>query len=403
MVVANQNAFKTDVLVAGGGPAGLAAAIAARQKGFKVTVADAATAPIDKACGEGLMPWGVSALDHLGIHSTEGFPFAGIRFLGSGVSVEAQFRNGPGMGVRRTTLHRVLAARAAEAGVVTLWGARVEAEPGCPITLAGRPVIYDWLVGADGLRSSVRRWASLEGGRRGSQRFGFRRHFRLKPWSDFVEVYWGERCQLFVTPVGEEEVGVALLARDPHLRLEDVLQSFPEVTSRIENAQTTSAERGGATANRALRAVTRNRVALVGDASGSVDAITGDGLSLALKQAVALAGAMENGDLNSYQAAHQEIMRTPAIASSLLLELGSHARLRKRVFNRFASNPALFQDLFNIHTGPAGASFGLRHAGRLGWRLLAPQPFAIVRSNFSSSQASAQFHPPRAKRRQENP
>src|SRR5438105_7308201 len=47
--------LNTDVLVIGGGPAGLTAAIAARLKGFDVAVADAAHPPIDKACGEGLM------------------------------------------------------------------------------------------------------------------------------------------------------------------------------------------------------------------------------------------------------------------------------------------------------------------------------------------------------------
>ena len=50
------NADKADVLIVGGGPAGLATAIALRQKGASVTVADAMTPPIDKACGEGLMP-----------------------------------------------------------------------------------------------------------------------------------------------------------------------------------------------------------------------------------------------------------------------------------------------------------------------------------------------------------
>ncbi|MGB8062426.1 MAG: FAD-binding protein, partial [Candidatus Sulfotelmatobacter sp.] len=48
----------TDVFVIGGGPAGLAAAIAARKCGLRVIVADAAQPPIDKACGEGLMPDG---------------------------------------------------------------------------------------------------------------------------------------------------------------------------------------------------------------------------------------------------------------------------------------------------------------------------------------------------------
>ena len=48
----------TDIFVIGGGPAGLATAIAARQRGFDVVVADGAQPPIDKPCGEGLMPDG---------------------------------------------------------------------------------------------------------------------------------------------------------------------------------------------------------------------------------------------------------------------------------------------------------------------------------------------------------
>src|ERR1022692_2180287 len=57
----------TDLFVIGGGPAGLAAAIAARLKGLNVTLADGARPPIDKACGEGLMPDGLAALRSLGV------------------------------------------------------------------------------------------------------------------------------------------------------------------------------------------------------------------------------------------------------------------------------------------------------------------------------------------------
>ena len=62
----------TDVFIVGGGPAGLAAAIAARQRGLRVVVADGGHAPIDKACGEGLMPDALAELERLGIQ----LPFA---------------------------------------------------------------------------------------------------------------------------------------------------------------------------------------------------------------------------------------------------------------------------------------------------------------------------------------
>src|SRR5580693_6699524 len=72
-----------DVFIAGGGPAGLACAIAAAQRGLTVEVADGMSPPIDKACGEGLMPDTIAALADLGIdlNSTESAPFRGIRFL----------------------------------------------------------------------------------------------------------------------------------------------------------------------------------------------------------------------------------------------------------------------------------------------------------------------------------
>ena len=89
----------TDVLVIGGGPAGLAAAIACRMRGMRVVLADAARPPIDKSCGEGLMPDAVAVLEKLGIClSSCGYPVRGIRFRGSGVIVDASFPRSSGIG-----------------------------------------------------------------------------------------------------------------------------------------------------------------------------------------------------------------------------------------------------------------------------------------------------------------
>ena len=62
-----------DVVVIGGGPVGLATAIAARGHGLSVRVIDRQRPPIDKACGEGLMPAGVRALARMREPSTRSY------------------------------------------------------------------------------------------------------------------------------------------------------------------------------------------------------------------------------------------------------------------------------------------------------------------------------------------
>src|SRR4029077_21153197 len=126
-----------------------------------------------------------------------------------------------------------------------------------------------------------------------------------------MEIHWGDACQLYVTPIAAGEVCVVLISRDPHLRLEDALPQFPEVAQRLASAGPLKLERGGVTASRRLKAVYRGNVALVGDASGSVDAVTGEGLCLLFQQAVALADALHAGDLSLYEAAHRRIGRRP--------------------------------------------------------------------------------------------
>ena len=109
---------RTDVFVVGGGPSGLAAAIAARQAGFDVTLADGAAPPIEKPCGEGLMPETIAALRDLGvaIGAAEGVNFRGICFVQGNARVAADFPFGVGVGMRRITLHERLVARAEDAG-----------------------------------------------------------------------------------------------------------------------------------------------------------------------------------------------------------------------------------------------------------------------------------------------
>ncbi len=363
----------TDVLVVGGGPAGLAAAIAARRKGFRAMVADGAWPPIDKACGEGLMPDGLDAAGQLGISipAAGSFPFRGIRFVSSENAVTALFPRGGGIGVRRTALHNVMVDAAAMAGVDLRWGTPVtHLLPDGAVTPCG-PIRARWIVAADGGRSRVRREARLDSSRRDTRRFGFRRHYRVEPWTDRMEIYWGPDCQAYVTPVSPQEVCVAVISRDARLRLDEALLRIPEIADRLRGAEASTTERGAVTATRTLRSIWRGRVALIGDASGSVDAITGEGLCLAFRQALALAEAMERGDLRLYAAAHRRLMRRPAFMADFMLTMDRWPVLRARAMRTLARRPHIFERMLAMHVGELSVFDFAATGVALGWRMLA--------------------------------
>lgn len=363
-----------DLFIVGGGPAGLAAAIAARQKGFDVTVADGSAPPIDKTCGEGMTPESVAALRALGVNfaSGEGFRFRGIRFVQNGVSVCADFPEGFGAGCRRPLLHEKLIARAEECGVRLLWKTPVTGMDLDGVFAGGKKIAARWIVGADGRGSRVRKWSGLETARSSTRRFASRRQYRMRPWSEFMEIYWGEKTQAYVTPVGSEEVCVVLIAASPaETSFAAALAKMPELRKRLHGAELCSRERGAITISKSLRNVQRGNVALVGDASGSVDAITGEGLRLGFRQAFALADAMESGELRSYQRIHRELARRPLLMARLMVLLGNHGSLRKRVLESFAQNPQLFTKFLAFHVGEGTPAELLSTGAALGWQLLA--------------------------------
>ncbi len=108
-----------DLVVVGGGPAGLAVAIGARIQGLTAAVLDQRHPPIDRACGEGIMPDGIELLHSLDVSPPpEGSsPFRGIRYIDGGTVAEGFFPGAPGYGIRRTHLHRALVERAEDVGV----------------------------------------------------------------------------------------------------------------------------------------------------------------------------------------------------------------------------------------------------------------------------------------------
>ena len=363
---------RAEVAVVGGGPAGLAAAIAARRQGLEVTVLDRRRPPIDKACGEGLMPDGLERLRALGIELDPArmHAFRGIRYLDGEIVAEGRFPGVSGAGVRRLDLHRALARRAEREGVELRWETRVDTFDGARLTTSAGPIDAHWVVGADGLRSPLRAGAGLDATASRWKRFGVRRHFATAPWSDCVEVYWADDCEAYVTPVASDEVGVAMLWSGRRAGFDRLLASFPRLAERLAGAEPTSKDRGCGPLRQRTRGVVRDRLALIGDAAGYVDAITGEGLSIAFHQAEALATALAAGDLEPYARQHRRIVALPDAMTRLLLFVERRPALRRRVIRALAREPQVFSRLLAVHCRAAPVRQGLETAPRLLWRLV---------------------------------
>jgi menaquinone-9 beta-reductase len=364
----------SSVFVIGGGPAGLAAAIAAAKRGFPVTVADGGEPAIDKACGEGMMPATQAALKQLGVEvpSYLGYRFRGIRFVQDGTQVSADFPEGQGIGIRRTLLHELLIREAQQCGVKLLWRTPVAGIISNGVRVNRGMIPARWIVGADGARSRVRRWSELDSTVTNSHRLATRRHYRVRPWSQFAEVHWGPRVQAYVTPISCQEVCTVTMAETAeHADFDRALQVLPELQSRLADADLCSRERGAITAMQSLARVWRDNVALVGDASGGVDAITGEGLRLAFRQAHALADALYAGDLREYGRVHSRLARRPLWMGRMMLQLGRYEALRSRALRIFQDKPESFARLLAIHVGRASSREVVNTGAQLGWQLLA--------------------------------
>ena len=319
------------------------------------------------------MPDALATLASLGVKITErdGYSFRGIRFANSVHHVDAHFPYGTGVGVRRTRLHSSLAEHAHKAGARVLWNSRLKLLGQNSALVNGEEIKFKWLVGADGQASFVRRWAGLDAHRKESLRYGFRRHYQIKPWSEYVEVHWGRAGQIYVTPIASDCLCVVYITRDRQSSRRDILESFPEIAQRLHGAPVLSQQKGAVSATRRLHRVASSSVALIGDASGSADAITGEGLAMTFRQAQELANAIEAGSLESYCHAHEQIGRLPHAMGALVLTMDRWPALQVRAMRALASSPAVFHELLSVHMGVKGSlGFVVRRGPRLGWSLM---------------------------------
>ncbi|WP_435735940.1 FAD-dependent monooxygenase [Cellulosimicrobium sp. PMB13] len=342
---------RVDVLVVGGGPVGLAAAVHARRAGLDVLVVDRRGAVVDgaldKACGEGLLPGALAAVRALGVdppgHTLAGISYRDVDRRGRVRHADHPFAAGPGRGVRRTALHAALHARAvaldSQVRHATVRDLHQD-DDGVDVLLAGpgpgpsdehEQVRARYVLGCDGLHSTVRRLAGLEGApyRLAASRYGLRTHYRVAPWTDLVEVHWAAHQEAYVTPVGPDLVGVAVLGPRggdaDHDGPQDAaragvaprLAPFGELAERLDGAEVVGRVLGAGPLRRRARRRTAGRVRLVGDASGYVDALTGEGVRVGLAQAQAAVRHLD--DAAAYERAWVRATRDYRVLTTGLL------------------------------------------------------------------------------------
>ena len=361
-----------DVAVVGGGPAGLAVAALAARRGLSVTLLERGPLPHDKACGEGVMRPGLEVLDRLGVLArippAESGPIRGVRYVQEdGSTLEGALPGAGGLGIRRTTLSSLLLEAARSAGVEVLDRTALRSHRrtrGAMVlqTDAGE-LSARVLVAADGLHSPLRRAEGLEVPVRGGRRFGLRQHFSAAPWTDRVEVHLSRDAEAYVTPCGRCRVGVAFLWSDGDLEerpsIASLLGRFPLLARRLSGADRDSEPRGaGPFLQRARRRVAE-RFVLLGDAAGYVDAITGEGMSVALVCAEALAGCLpevvrREGEVRAfapYLATARREFRKYAWTARAVLGLARRPRLRRKVVATLARRPRAFEWLLGRTVG----------------------------------------------------
>jgi len=284
------------------------------------------------------MPGGVAILRRWDV-DPPGVQLRGIRYLTRSAAATADFRSGPGRGVRRVGLHQALIDAAQNAGV-NIDSGRVadlrQDERG--VSVGGVRARY--VVAADGLHSSIRTELGIPFTASGPRRWGIRQHFACDPWTDYVEVHWAPEAEAYVTPVGPSCVNVAILTT-VRGSFDEQLMAFPELRNRLGATAVDRPRAAGPLLHRVSDQVA-GRVLLVGDAAGYVDALTGEGLSIAFACAEAAALRIVEDRPELYRRDYLRISRRYRLITTGLLLATRHARVRRRIVPAAQRLPGVF-------------------------------------------------------------
>ena len=367
---------KYDVVIVGAGPAGGACAIALARQNLKVALLEKRSLPGAKACGEGILPPGVHHLRDLGIlkyiNTDECRPIKGIRYTINNLSADATFSEGLGLGINRLILSKAILNTLKEYPNIKL----IETEFNNythPLVHFGKAksqsIKTDFLVGADGLRSTVRKSLSLKLKKPFFKRWAMTGHFAIEPWSPLVEIYLNHHIEAYITPTGPNEINVVLMwapddlppVKGPELFF-SLLKYFPDLYNRLKNHSLShKAHAIGPFQHRPTKLFSSNHAALIGDAAGYIDPLSGEGINLGLYSGRLLAEvighnlktkqALRAADLKHFQEKFLKHAAPHALLTYSLLYLQRQPRIFEKVVKYLDQHPRILRTLMSTSMG----------------------------------------------------
>lgn len=353
------------IAIVGAGPAGLASALFLSQDGHEVHLFEKQKMPIDKVCGEGITPWGVEILKRRGVELV-GHPFEGIHYIDNKNSLQGRFSGEKGLGVRRVELSKQLFALVQKSSTYFYPEAHMSEIKILPhkkvqLNFKGENLEFDYLLACDGRRSALRTSLGLEfdSSSKNKRRFGARVHYQIPPWSSFVQVYWGDHVEAYITPVSDHVIEVAFLwyekkhnFKSGHYQ-QELLDLFPKIKEKVQHAPLASRFEVMGGLYYHSKTIQHGPVLFLGDALGFGDGITGEGLSMAFFAADQVAQSFKNdGSLKSFERLMQKSWKDYLVPLHLCLFLSRHPNFRQKLFcflQRYF--PQLFETILNWAMG----------------------------------------------------
>ena len=354
-----------DVAIVGGGPAGSTLAALLARRGYSVVLADRDTFPRDKLCGEFLSYDALPILEAFGIDLSAAPTIDRCRVVGRRRTYEFDFPH-PARGISRMLLDSLLFRHAVACGAQAFEGSTVVDVAADRIVTDRGEIAARVVVGAWG------RWGRFDAqlGRafardRAHRHFGFKRHYRGPRDPHIIELYSFDRGYLGVSAIERDETNICGLVHASRLaghkgRWEAFVEQIREEEPQLDAmyGRYTPAQEGFLSSEPVIfraRSAVEGSIFMIGDASGIIDPLTGNGMAMAIQSALVaapfIARTLANGHRRRVEDEYRQEHRAffgPRVAWS-----------RRVAF--LLSRPALLETSLALARTPAAGQFLLGH------------------------------------------